>query len=369
MDAMAVINTSFWQGRRVFVTGHTGFKGSWLCLWLEAMGAHVTGYALPPQTAPSLFTLCGLDKLIKSHYNDVRDARSLRDAMLAARPDAVFHMAAQPLIEESYKNPTETYEINVMGTVRLFDAVRETAASGHPVKAVVLVSTDRCYDNKGWPWGYRETEPLGGVDPHSGSKACSELVASSYRSSFFHPDRYAEHGVAVASARAGIVVGGGDRTNGRLVPSAVAALRRGDHVRLRHPEAAYPLQHVLEPLSGYLLLAEKLIRHGPRYASAWNFGPSDGDTRSAQAVVRHLSAGLGRIDAGDAAWVAEQPPYEHDPLRLDCSKARFELGWRPTWDVATALGKVIDWVQAYESGADMKVFTIRQVRQYLRDSR
>jgi CDP-glucose 4,6-dehydratase len=360
------IDTAFWQGRRVFVTGHTGFKGSWLCLWLQAMGACVTGYALAAAT-PSLFELSGLEKLIESYTGDIRNADSLRAAMLAARPDVVIHMAAQPSARESYRIPAETYEINVLGTVRLFEAVRDTIAAGHPVKAVVHVSTDKCYDNKEWQWGYRETEPLGGYDPYSSSKACSELVASAYRSSFFHPDRYAEHGVAVASARAGKIIGGGDWAQDRLVPGAIAALRRGETVRLRNPGAVRSWQHVLEPLKGYLLLAENLVRHGPRYASAWNFGPGEGDAWSAADVVRYLSAGFGATAAFEAD--AAEQPRESRMLRLDCSKARAELGWRPTWDIATALQKIIDWFQAYEKGADMRVFTIRQVRQYLRDSR
>jgi CDP-glucose 4,6-dehydratase len=367
---MSVIDTTFWQGRRVFITGHTGFKGSWLCLWLQAMGACVTGYALAADTTPSLFELSGLEKLVTSYIGDIRDVDSLRAAMLASRPEIVIHMAAQPSVRESYRNAADTYEINVMGTVRLFEAVRDTIAAGHPVKAVVHVSTDKCYDNKEWPWGYRETEPLGGGDPYSSSKACSELVVSAYRSSFFPPARYAEHGVAVASARAGKVIGGGDWAKDRLVPSVIAALLRGEAVRLRNPGAVHPWQHVLEPLGGYLLLAEKLVLLGPRYASAWNFGPGEGDAWSVADVVRYLSAGFGAADAykADQADEADQPP-EPRMLRLDCSKARAGLGWRPTWDIATALDKIVDWFQAYEKGADMRVFAIRQVRQYMRDSR
>jgi CDP-glucose 4,6-dehydratase len=300
---------------------------------------------------------------MKSRIGDIRDKAALCEAIQEACPEVVIHMAAQPLVRESYLRPAETYDINVIGTVNLFEAIRVMAQLGQPVKAVVNVTTDKVYDNREWVWGYRETESLGGYDPYAGSKACSELVTASYRSSFFHPQQYAFHGVAIASARAGNVIGGGDWSKDRLIPDLVNALLNGEKVRLRNPKSVRPWQHVMEPLSGYLLLAQKLATDGARYASAWNFGPNEDDERTVEEIIRLLAAAWGRTDVYELDDSTQ--PHESGLLKLDCSKARTELGWVPTWDVKTAVEKIADWYRAYRKGVDMRKFTLKQIRQYL----
>ncbi len=348
----------FYNGKKVFITGHTGFKGSWLCLWLRELGAEVTGYALNPPTYPSLFELGKIGKLVGSTIADVRDGESLAKAMREAKPDIVIHMAAQPLVRDSYKIPVETYAINVMGTVNLFEAVRATPE----VKAVVNVTTDKCYDNKEWVWGYRENEPLGGYDPYSNSKACSELVTSAYRSSYFNPRDYALHGVAVASARAGNVIGGGDWATDRLIPDCVRAILKNESVVIRNPNAIRPWQHVLEPLSGYLLLAQRLFEDGPNYAEAWNFGPDEHDAKPVEWIVKKLCEKWGtsasyRIDTG-------KHPHEAHYLKLDCSKAKSTLGWRPKWSLEKALDSIIDWTKVYSAYDDVAGVCLKQIKEY-----
>ena len=352
------MDTQFWHGKRVFLTGHTGFKGAWLSLWLTRLGAEVTGYALVPPTQPSLFELSGVDRQVRSVIADVRDADALLAAMKGAAPEIVIHMAAQPLVRDSYRMPVETYAVNVMGTVNLLEAVR--ACPG--VKAVVNVTTDKCYENREWAWGYRENEPLGGYDPYSNSKACSELVTAAYRSSFFNPADYQRHGVSVASARAGNVIGGGDWANDRLVPDCVRALLQGDEIRIRNPYAIRPWQHVLEPLSGYLLLARRLCEEGPRFACGWNFGPNDDDARPVEWIVRAICATWGK----DATYVVDNGDHPHEAyyLKLDCSRAKGELGWRPRWNLEKALAMVVDWTRAYEMREDLRVACLRQIEEY-----
>ncbi|KAF0218723.1 MAG: CDP-glucose 4 [Geobacteraceae bacterium] len=348
----------FWKGRRVFVTGHTGFKGSWLSLWLDRLGAHVTGYALEPPTVPSLFELARVGERAASIISDVRDGESLARAMASASPEIVIHMAAQPLVRDSYKNPVETYAINVMGTVNLLEAVRRCKG----IKAVVNVTTDKCYENREWVWGYREHEPLGGYDPYSNSKACSELVTSAYRNSFFNAGHYAAHGVAIASARAGNVIGGGDWAADRLIPDFVRAILKGERIIIRNPSAIRPWQHVLEPLSGYLALAQKLYEDGARYGEGWNFGPDDRDARPVEWIVRKLCAKWGEnasygIDGGEH-------PHEAHYLKLDCSKAKAELGWHPRWDLETAIDSIIEWTRSYKGQKDVREVCLRQIEEY-----
>ncbi len=353
-----LIARDFWAGKKVFLTGHTGFKGSWLSLWLHSLGAQVHGYALEPPTNPSLFELGNIGPLVQSTLKDIRDRESLTRALVSAKPDIVIHMAAQPLVRDSYKIPVETYEINVMGTVNLFEAIRACTT----VKAVINVTTDKCYENKEWVWGYREGEPLGGYDPYSNSKACSELVTSSYRSSYFNPKDHASHGVALASARAGNVIGGGDWAVDRLIPDCVRAVLKDEKVLIRNPHAIRPWQHVLEPLSGYLVLAQKLYENGPRYAGAWNFGPDDSDAKSVEWIVKSLCAKWGdhasyRIDKGEH-------PHEAYYLKLDCSKAKAELGWRPRWNLDKAIDSIVAWTRIYGQGGDVGKTCREQINQY-----
>jgi CDP-glucose 4,6-dehydratase len=356
----AAVDPDFWKGRNVFITGHTGFKGAWLCLWLTKMGAVVTGYALLPPTVPSLYELCRVDELITSVTADVRDLSSLKIAMTAAQPEVVIHMAAQPLVRDSYQMPVETYAINVMGTVHLLEAVRHCSS----VRAVVNVTTDKCYENREWVWGYRENEPMGGYDPYSSSKACSELITAAYRHSFFTPS--GPHTLtsmpAVATARAGNVIGGGDWGKDRLVPDCIRAFLKGEPVHLRNPHAIRPWQHVMEPLSGYLLLAQRLVQEGARFADAWNFGPDDQDARNVEWVVARLCEKWGSnasftIDGG-------VHPHEATYLKLDCSKARNLLNWRPRWNLDTAIDAIIQFTKAYRNGMNLRKVCLDQIEQY-----
>lgn len=345
-------NHAFWENKKVFLTGHTGFKGSWLCLWLSGMGAHVTGYALAPPTKPSLFELAGVGELVESRIADVRDAACLARAMAEAGPDVVIHMAAQPLVRDSYKIPVETYATNVMGTVHLLEAVRQCPS----VKAVVNVTTDKCYENREWAWGYRENEPMGGFDPYSSSKGCSELVTAAYRNSYF------QGSVALATARAGNVIGGGDWAADRLIPDCISALLAGEPVRIRNPGAIRPWQHVLEPLSGYLSLARKLFESGTEYAEGWNFGPADDDARPVEWIVNRMCTLWGN-DAGYEIDAGEHP-HEAHYLKLDCSKARMRLGWHPRWNLEKALQSIIEWTNVYRSAGDLRRFCLEQIESY-----
>jgi CDP-glucose 4,6-dehydratase len=353
-----VIDKDFWHKKRVFITGHTGFKGSWLCLWLHALGAEITGYALTPPTQPNLFELAQVDKLVQSILADIRDGDCLTKRMLEACPEIVIHLAAQPLVRDSYKDPVYTYSTNVMGTVNLFEAVRKCKN----VKAVINVTTDKCYENREWLWGYRENEPMGGYDPYSNSKACSELVTSSYRNSFFNPREYDRHGVALASARSGNVIGGGDWAADRLVPDCVRAILKGEKVIIRNPQAIRPWQHVLEPLWGYLILAQKLWENGPHYAEAWNFGPDDQDAKTVEWVIKRICAKWGE----KVSYQINKGSYPHEAhyLKLDCTKAKSELTWYPKWNLEQAIDKVIEWIQAYRGGKDVNRVCRQQIREY-----
>lgn len=357
-----MIDRGFWKQKKVFVTGHTGFKGSWLCLWLHALGAEVTGFALAPPTRPSLYETGRMDALVHSITGDVRDEARVRDALRDAAPDIVIHMAAQPLVRMSYQKPVETYAVNVLGTVHVLEAVRHAVERGAPVRAVINVTTDKCYENKEWSWGYRENDRLGGYDPYSNSKACSELVTMSYRNSFFPIADYAAHGVAIASARAGNVIGGGDWALDRLIPDCIRALTDGSKIRIRHPGAVRPWQHVLEPLHGYLLLAQKLWEQGSPYAKEWNFGPDDADAKPVQWIVEKLGDRWGgspgyEMDA-DGAW------HEAHHLKLDCSRAKSELGWKPRWTIEQALDRIVEWHQAYARGEDVRALCLKQIERF-----
>lgn len=354
------VNPDFWKDKRVFLTGHTGFKGGWLCLWLESMGAKVSGYALAPNTQPNLFALANVEAgLEKSYISDIRDLESLRSAMTASKPEIVFHMAAQPLVRYSYANPVETYATNVMGTVNLLESVRSCPS----VRAVLVVTSDKCYENKEWSWGYRENEPMGGHDPYSNSKGCAELVVSSYRNSFFDPLRYEEHQVAVATGRAGNVIGGGDYSADRLVPDAVRAFESGQILKIRNPSAIRPWQHVLEPLSGYLLLAQALVERGPAVGEGWNFGPQDKDARPVHDVVDLLT----KYWVGKASWEQDgaEQPHEANFLKLDCSKARQLLNWTPKWDLETAISKIMEWERFKLTTKNLDFICRNQIKNYL----
>ncbi len=358
MEDLAM-NVSFWRGKRVFLTGHTGFKGSWLSLWLQQMGADVTGYALQAPSNPSLYEVANIEQGMRSIMGDIRDVEKLKRALSEAQADIVFHMAAQSLVRYSYDNPVETYATNVMGTVHLLEAVRATPS----VRSVVNITSDKCYENKEWIWGYRESDPLGGYDPYSNSKGCAELVTAAYRSSFFNPEKYAEHGVAIASARAGNVIGGGDWALDRLIPDMLRAIGRGEAVLIRSPHAIRPWQHVLEPLSGYLMLAEKLYNQGPIFAEGWNFGPHDADVRPVRWIIEHLTRAWGQ----GAAWKINGVPQPHEAtyLKLDCSKARAQLDWYPRWNLDQTVKKIVEWHKACDQGTDMRQTTLAQIDAYL----
>ena len=352
------LNRGFWRGRRVLVTGHTGFKGGWLSLWLQAMGAKVSGFALPPHPAPSFFETCGVANGMSSRFADLRDAEAVIAAAAAAEPEIVLHLAAQPLVRQSYADPVETYATNVMGTVHLLEAVRKLPN----VRAVVVVTSDKCYDNREWAWGYRENEPMGGFDPYASSKGCVELVTAAYRNSFFGAGRGDKSRVAIATARAGNVVGGGDFAVDRLVPDCLRALDARTPLKLRFPDAVRPWQHVLDPLAGYLVLAERLYRDGAGFAEAWNFGPAEEDARPVRWVVDEL----GKACGSTIAWEAEASPQPHEvnALRLDCSKARSRLGWHARWPLRIALAKIAAWHKAFKGRANMREFTLSQIGQY-----
>jgi len=349
------VNTDFWRGKRVLLTGHTGFKGSWLSLWLQSMGAELKGLALEPPTTPSLFLEAKVAQGMASQIGDIRDYDTVLKAVADFKPEIVTHMAAQPLVRYSYKNPIETYATNVMGTVHLLEAIRQTGTA----KVVVNVTTDKCYENKEWVWGYREDEPMGGFDPYSSSKGCSELVTSAYRRSYF-----AETGIALASARAGNVIGGGDWAEDRLVPDILRAFENKQPVVIRNPNSTRPWQHVLEPLSGYLALAEKLWHEPKAYAEGWNFGPRDEDAKPVGWLVKRMASKWGdgatwRIDSGDH-------PHEAHYLKLDISKAKQRLLWAPRWGLDTALDRIVEWHQSWLAKEDVRLLCLDQIKQFIR---
>lgn len=350
---------SSWKGRRVFITGHTGFKGGWLALWLASSGAQIRGYALDPPTEPSLFRAASVPTILDDVRGDIRDFAKLAESISEFRPEVIFHLAAQSLVRESYADPLGTYATNVMGTAHLLEAVRQC----EQVRVVICATTDKVYQNHEWIWPYRENDQLGGSDPYSSSKACSELVVDAYRNSFFPPDRLPTHKVALATVRAGNVIGGGDWAKDRLIPDLIRGFQTGKAVQIRNPNALRPWQHVLDPLNGYILLAERMLSEPRGIDSAFNFGPDAGDAWPVERVATELARmwGSGASWAGDSA----EHPHEHRSLRLDASRAQAELGWAPRLKIATALGWTLNWYRDWLNGADMLQSTRAEIAKFL----
>ncbi|MCE5333218.1 MAG: CDP-glucose 4,6-dehydratase [Desulfobacteraceae bacterium] len=352
-----------YRDKKVFLSGHTGFKGTWLSLWLQWLGAKVMGYSLDPPSMPNMFETMNVAPKLAHIRGDVRDFNKLSEAAARFEPDIVFHLAAQPLVRLSYKNPRLTYDVNVMGTVNTLEMVRNTPS----VRAAVIVTSDKCYENREWVWGYREDEPMGGRDPYSSSKGCCELVTSAFLRSFFPPEEYGRtHNVAIASARAGNVIGGGDWGGDRLVPDCIRALTRDEEIVLRSPDSVRPWQHVLDPLGGYLALGSLLLTDGPRFAGAWNFGPSENGAWSVKEVVSEVIRLWGK---GGYRVESTGNAHEAHLLKLDCSKAGKYLGWRPRYDVKTALAMTVEWYRRFysdEGKATLRDFTVDQIAAHVR---
>lgn len=355
---METLVSPLWQGRRVLVTGDSGFKGSWLSLWLRAMGAKVTGFSLPPPSDPSLFDMARIDKVIDHVEGDVRDPAAVRAVVQRARPDIIFHLAAQPLVRLSYEQPIETYAANVMGTVHVLEAARQVGG----VAGIVCVTSDKCYENREWEWPYRESDPMGGHDPYSSSKGCAELVVSAWRRSYFQ-----DNGPALASVRAGNVIGGGDWAADRLIPDLVRAFEQGAAPLIRSPGSVRPWQHVLEALGGYLMIAERLLAGERRFADAWNFGPADEDARPVGWIVDRMRAAWS--EGASAAMLDDAPrPHEAGLLRLDCSRARSALGWQPALRLAQTIDWIVDWHKRVGAGEDARDVTLEQIGRYMERS-
>lgn len=351
----SMIDSKFWRGKRVFLTGHTGFKGGWLAIWLSSMGAIVKGYALSPTTNPSLFVIAGLSKFVESDINDIREFEKLAASMRAFSPEIIFHMAAQPLVRASYKKPLETYEINVMGTANLLEAARYCPS----VRTIVNVTTDKCYENNELVWGYRETDPMGGKDPYSSSKGCAELVTAAYRESFLK-----DSSIGVATARAGNVIGGGDWAADRLIPDILKAFDSNIPVIVRNPKSTRPWQHVLEPLSGYIILAQQLYDDPTEFSGGWNFGPYEYDVKPVDWILNHMTELW-----GDASWQLDLADNVHEAklLKLDISKASAILNWSPTWSLAATLGKIINWHKSWLLEADMHAACLDEISEFTKD--
>lgn len=348
------VDSSFWKDKKVYLTGHTGFKGSWLSLWLQNMGALVKGYSLEVNTNPALFIKANVAEGMESEIGDIRNLEKIIKSMVSFNPDILIHMAAQPLVRYSYKEPVETYSTNVMGTVNVLEAARKCSN----LKAIVCVTTDKCYENKEWEWGYRENEPMGGHDPYSSSKGCAELVISAYRRSFFSSEGTA----SLASARAGNVIGGGDWAEDRLIPDILRAFEKSEPAVIRNPLSTRPWQHVLEPLSGYLILAQQLYVNGDDYAEGWNFGPKEEDCKPVNWILDEIVKYWGN----NASWSLDKKnnPHEAGFLKLDCSKASSRLKWNPKWDLQSTLKFIVDWHKIYLSGDDLKKQCLKEINIY-----
>jgi CDP-glucose 4,6-dehydratase len=350
-----MIDQDFWRGKRVFLTGHTGFKGSWLSLWLSSLGVEVKGYALTPPTTPSLFNEAKIYSLIDSQIGDIRDQDALHESMTTFNPDILIHMAAQPLVRYSYDAPIETYEVNVIGTAKVLEVSRSCAN----LKAIVNITTDKCYENDGRSEGYKEIDAMGGHDPYSSSKGCAELVTTAYRRSFLQ-----DKGIGLASVRAGNVIGGGDWADDRLIPDILRSFEKNKPVVIRNPEATRPWQHVLEPLSGYLILAQKLYKNQKNYAEEWNFGPNEKDVKPVDWILNKMITKW-----PNSSWELDQNsnPHEADFLKLDISKAESKLGWNPVWELSQTLEKIIAWHQAWLNKEDMQAVCLAEIEKYTRD--
>ena len=350
-----MIDQEFWKGKRVFLTGHTGFKGSWLSLWLYSLGAEVRGYALNPPTSPSLFREAKIDTIIDSQIADIRDQDTLHESMTGFNPDILIHMAAQPLVRYSYDAPIETYEVNVIGTAK----VLEVARSCPNLRAIVNITTDKCYENDGRAEGYKENDPMGGYDPYSSSKGCAELVASSYRRSFLQ-----DQGIGIASVRAGNVIGGGDWADDRLIPDILRSFEKNKPVVIRNPKATRPWQHVLEPLSGYLILAQNLYKDQKKYAEGWNFGPNEKDVQPVDWILDKMISKW-----PNSSWELDNNsnPHEAGFLKLDISKAKSKLGWSPVWELSQTLERIISWHQAWLNKDDMQTVCLTEIEEYMRE--
>ena len=353
------MNPKFWQGRKVFLTGHTGFKGSWLSLWLQSLGADLTGYSLEPPTNPSLFEQAKVFNGMRSIIGDIRNLERLQTEIQKTQPEIIFHLAAQPLVRYSYENPIETYSTNVMGTVNVLEAIRNSSS----VKSVVVVTTDKCYENREWIWPYRENEAMGGHDPYSSSKGCAELVTAAFRSSYFNLSEHKQHSVGIATARAGNVIGGGDWSKDRLIPDILNAINMNAPVRLRNPNAIRPWQHVLESLHGYLILAEKLYCDGEKFSEAWNFGPEQADCISVLEIANKLIS-LSCFKSTVVSIGHEGQLHEAGLLKLDISKAKELLGWQPKLNIDLSLNWICDWNKCNQDKADLRLVTLKQIAQF-----
>jgi CDP-glucose 4,6-dehydratase len=359
MESAADLLKKVYAGRRVLVTGHTGFKGSWLALWLSALGAEVIGYALDPHTEHDNFLISRVAEQVTDIRGDVRDLETLSKVVETYRPEFVFHLAAQALVRRGYENPKETYDVNVGGTVNLFECCRSSGS----VKVIINITSDKCYENKEWLWGYRENDPMGGYDPYSSSKGCAELVTAAYRNSFFNPAQYQEHGKALASVRAGNVIGGGDWAKDRIIPDCVRALEAGEAILVRNPQAVRPWQFVLEPLGGYLMLGAKIVERPAEYAGPWNFGPESSSVVPVRKIVELVIRAW-----GSGAWkdgALQNQPHEASLLALDTSKARYRLGWTPVLTVEQAVSETVAWYRECKRSSDMQAFCRAQINRYM----
>ena len=348
-----MMSSDFWSGKKVFISGHTGFKGSWLSLWLHSLGSQITGYALAPSTEPNLFSVLGIEKSIIDHRDDVRDLSSLKSVIKSSEPEIIIHMAAQSLVRESYKDPVGTYATNVIGTVNLLEAARSCGS----VRVILVVTSDKCYENREIDYEYRETDPLGGHDAYSSSKGCAELVTSAFRRSFYDASTL----IAVASARAGNVIGGGDWSSNRIIPDAIRSFSSDQKLLVRSPDAIRPWQHVLEPLSGYMTLCEKMWDQPLKFSDGWNFGPLESISE-----VEKIMDRVSDLWGENAEWersIVDQP-YEATLLKLDIAKAKNKLGWAPKWDLDTALEKTVSWYKSYYNGENVGEMSLKQIEEY-----